>query len=40
MQRWGELPDRPVALQANTGSFDSVVARFARDNFAHDDKGL
>jgi hypothetical protein len=33
-----ELPEVLAALLADRGSFDCVVARFAHDNFAQDDR--
>ena len=33
-----ELLDAPVALTTNMGSFDCVAFRFAKGNFAQDDR--
>jgi len=35
-----KLVSGPLIAQANTGSFDCVVARLAGDNFAQDDRPI
>jgi hypothetical protein len=33
-----KLPDAPLVLQANAGSFDCAAVRFADGRFAQDDR--